>query len=700
MKSYTLKNLDCADCAVKIEEELKKLNTVDFVSVNFATSSMKIDTEKFDEVVKRIKKVEPDVEVIDEENNKKDNGKEEQAGIKKIISIAVPLAVFVLGLIFEKVLHETPFSIGEYLVFFPVYIFAGRKVLVSAVRNILRGNFFDENFLMTIATVGAVFIHALPEAAGVMLFFTVGEYFEDLALNRSRKSIKALLEIKPEFANLKRGDEYEKVAPEEVSPGDTILVKPGERVPLDGKVISGNSQADTSALTGESAPRLIKSGDTILSGMIPVTGSLVIKVEKSYTDSSIYRILDLVENAIHKKAKTERFITSFARYYTPFIVLLALSIAIIPPLLIEGALFSDWIYRALVILVISCPCALVISIPLGYFGGIGAASKRGILVKGSNYLDTISFVRTVVFDKTGTLTKGNFKVTEVVRRNGFSKEDILKYAALTEFGSNHPIATAIKEAYMEERGISRLKTTGREDYREISGFGIKADIDGRSVIVGNDRLMHREKIPHEDCDIERTVSYVAVDGVYAGYIIISDEVKPESRAAIAELRNYGINNIVMLTGDNEKVAAYTAKSLGIDKYYAELLPEDKVNILEKIMNETRKNEKVAFVGDGINDTPVLARADVGIAMGELGSDAAIDTADIVLMTDNPLKIPKAIRISKRTRKIVWENIALALAVKAFFIVFGAFGLADMWEAVFADVGVALIAILNALRVLR
>ncbi len=697
MKKYHLKNLDCADCAVKIERGLNRLESVESVSINFATASMLLKAHNEEEVLAEIRRIEPEVQVIKREGDRSRSTEEEdpfRVGAELIL-IGISVVIFVLGMVFKTTLHDTPYFLGEYAVFLTAFFLSGWKVLFNAGRNIIHGKVFDENFLMSIATIGAILIHALPEAAGVMIFFRVGEFFEELSLARSRRSIKSLLQIRPDYANLKRGSVYDKVSPETVQVGNIILVKPGEKVPLDGEVLSGTSKVDTSALTGESVPRFAKQGDTILSGMIVQSGSLTVKVTTSYEESSISKILDLVENAISNKAETEKFMTTFARYYTPVIVLITIGIALLPPLLLPGASFSDWIYRALVVLVISCPCALVISIPLGYFGGIGGASRRGILIKGSNYIDVMAKVKTVVFDKTGTLTKGAFKVTEVAVRNGFTRDDILTSAALAESHSNHPIAESIREAYGREIDEGAVK-----DYLEISGYGIKASVSGKAVLVGNDKLLHRENIDHDICDVDSTVAHVVIGSRYAGYIIIRDEEKEDAKEAVAELKTLGVKNIAMLTGDSESVARSVAARLGIGTYYAGLLPEDKVNRLTGIMAAAGKNEKVAFVGDGINDAPVIARADVGIAMGVLGSDAAIDTADVVLMTDAPSKIPQAIRTSKKTRTIVYQNIILALTVKLVFVGLGIAGVAGMWEAVFADVGVALLAIFNALRVLK
>lgn len=617
---------------------------------------------------------------------------------QELVPVILVVVLFIGGLIFEEKLHNTPYSIGEYLVFIPAYLLSGWNVLTSAGRNILRGRFFDENFLMTIATLGAVAIHKLPEAVGVMLFFKIGELFQEFAVGRSRQSIRSLLEIRPDSANLKAKGEIKKVAPETVAVGDIILVKPGEKIPLDGEIIDGNSQIDTSALTGESVPRTVKVGETVLAGTINQTGVLTVKVTKLFGESSISRILELVENARSKKAETEKFITKFASYYTPFVVFASLAVALIPPLFISGATNADrflWVYRALVLLVISCPCGLVISIPLGYFGGIGGAAKGGILVKGSTFLDTLTAVKTVVLDKTGTLTKGVFKVAQIVPKNGFTQTELMTIAAKVESQSNHPVAKSIMEAYGGKIDSSDVK-----DYEEIAGHGIRAKVNNQIVLAGNDRFLHRENILHDVCNAEGTVVHLAVDNRYAGYILIADELKEDAVQAIRDLKKLGVERIVMLTGDNQAVADSVAGKLGLDSYLAELLPEGKVEAIEKLIGQSKKGDKIVFVGDGINDAPVLARADVGIAMGGLGSDAAIETADVVIMADAPSKVAEAIQIARKTHNIVWQNIIFAMLVKGIFIAFGAFGLATMWEAVFADVGVALAAIFNATRVLK
>lgn len=694
MKKYKLKNLDCASCASKIEDNLTRLENVKFVSVNFANSSMTIDTDNLEKVKSKIKEIEPEVEIEDNDKGKALVSASELVENKVAIIKAVSgLLLLIAGIIFKEEIHNTPYRIAEYLVFGTAYLIVGWKVISSAVKNIIRGQVFNEQFLMTIATLGAFAIDEMPEAVAVMLFYVVGELFQDIAVGRSRKSIKALLEIKPDYANLKSGTEIKKVSPEEVKIGDTIIVKPGEKVPLDGTVLEGTSFVDTAALTGESVPRKIEKPDKVLAGMINQSGLLTIEVKKTFGESSISRILELVENATTRKAETEKFITTFARYYTPVVVIGAVLLAVLPPLFITGATFSQWVYRALVVLVISCPCALVISIPLGYFGGVGRASRKGILVKGSNFLDALTQVKTVVFDKTGTLTKGEFKVSEIVTSNGFTQEEILEFAAHAESGSNHPVAKSITDAFHNKINNTRIKQT-----EEISGYGIKAIIDDKAVLAGNDKLLHKENIEHPVCNVDGTVVHVAFNNVYAGHIIISDNLKDDAKEAIEKLKALNIQT-VMLTGDNKYAAESFAKKLGIDRYYSELLPEDKVKHIENLIKES-KGGKVAFVGDGINDAPVIARADVGIAMGALGSDAAIETADVVLMTDSPSKVIDAIDVAKKTRNIVWQNIIFAMGVKLIFIVLGIFGIATMWEAVFGDMGVALIAVFNAIRILK
>ncbi len=583
----------------------------------------------------------------------------------------------------------------EYGLFGAAYLLAGWKVLFSAFRSIVKGRVFNEHLLMTIATVGAFAIHAVSEAVAVMIFYKVGEILQELSVARSRRSIRKLLELRPESARARRDGRYVDVALEQVAVGDEISVQPGERIPLDGVVMSGTGYIDTSALTGEAVPRRTEPGKEALAGTINTDGSLVIRVTKPVGESSAAKIIQLVENAAHRKSKTDQFITRFARSYTPIVVIAAALIAVVPPILIAGATFNDWIYRALIMLVVSCPCALVVSIPLGYFGGVGGASRRGILVKGAMYLDALAGVRTVVFDKTGTLTKGVFRVTRVQTLNGWSQKDLLRFAAFAEAHSNHPIAASVREAYGLPVDESLV-----QQYREVGGHGVFARFEGRSIIAGNDRLLHAEKIAHGLCTVEGTVVHVAIDGTYPGYLVISDELKEDAKETIRALGSIGVDRTVLLTGDSNEIAERTAAELGMSEYFGGLLPGDKVAHLERIMAAQKGGARTAFVGDGINDAPVLARSDVGIAMGQLGSDAAIDTADVVLMTDSPGRIVEAILRGRKTRSIVVQNIAIALAVKAVFLSLGAVGIATMWEAVIADMGVALVAILNATRAMR
>ena len=574
------------------------------------------------------------------------------------------------------------------------YIIVGGDVVKRAVKNIFKGQVFDENFLMSIATIGAFFIGEYPEGVAVMLFYQVGELFQSYAVGKSRKSIASLMDIRPDYANVKKGDELVKVDPDEVQIGDIIVIKAGEKIPLDGKVIEGSSMIDTSALTGESVPREVEVGSDILSGCININGVITAEVTKEFGESTVSKILDLVENASSKKSNSEQFITKFARYYTPVVVIIAVFLAIIPPLVIDGATFSDWIYRALAFLVVSCPCALVISIPLSFFGGIGGASKKGVLVKGSNYLEALAETEIVVFDKTGTLTKGVFNVQEI-HPEGVSKEELLELTAHAESYSNHPISLSLKRAYSKEIDNGRIS-----DVEEISGHGVIATVDGRKVMVGNIKLMKMMDIPYFKGELIGTIVHVAVNNKYIGYIVIADEVKEDSAQAIKELKAANIKQTVMLTGDNKSIGSKVAKELGLDKVYAELLPADKVEKLEELFSQKSKKGKLAFVGDGINDAPVLARADIGIAMGGLGSDAAIEAADVVIMTDEPSKIATTMKISKKTLKIAHQNIVFAIGIKIIVLILSAFGITTMWAAIFADVGVTIIAVLNAFRALN
>jgi len=560
------------------------------------------------------------------------------------------------------------------------YIIVGGDVVKRAVKNIFKGQVFDENFLMSIATIGAFFIGEYPEGVAVMLFYQVGELFQSYAVGKSRKSIASLMDIRPDYANVKKGDELAKVDPDEVQIGDIIVIKAGEKIPLDGKVIEGSSMIDTSALTGESVPREVEVGSDILSGCININGVITAEVTKEFGESTVSKILDLVENASSKKSNSEQFITKFARYYTPVVVIIAVFLAIIPPLVIDGATFSDWIYRALAFLVVSCPCALVISIPLSFFGGIGGASKKGVLVKGSNYLEALAETEIVVFDKTGTLTKGVFNVQEI-HPEGVSKEELLELTAHAESYSNHPISLSLKRAYSKEIDNGRIS-----DVEEISGHGVIATVDGKKVMAGNIKLMKMMDIPYFKGELIGTIVHVAVNNKYIGYIVIADEVKEDSAQAIKELKAANIKQTVMLTGDNKSIGSKVAKELGLDKVYAELLPADKVEKLEELFSQKSKKGKLAFVGDGINDAPVLARADIGIAMGGLGSDAAIEAADVVIMTDEPSKIATTMKISKKTLKIAHQNIVFAIGIKIIVLILSAFGITTMWAAIFADVG--------------
>ena len=579
-------------------------------------------------------------------------------------------------------------------IFIVSYIIVGFEILRKAVRNIFRGKVFDENFLMAIATLGAFAIGEFPEAVAVMLFYQVGELFQSYAVDKSRKSIASLMDIRPDYANVLRDGKEEKVNPNEVKIGDTIIIKPGEKVPLDGIVIDGKTTLDTKALTGESVPREVAEGEQVLSGCINLNGVIKAEVSKEFGESTVSKILDLVENASSKKAKTENFITKFAAYYTPIVVIIAVILAIVPPLIIEGANFRDWLYRALSFLVVSCPCALVISIPLSFFGGIGGASKMGVLVKGSNYLEALSNAETMVFDKTGTLTEGVFEVQNV-EPIGISKEKLLKVAAYAEYYSNHPISKSIKKAYNKEIDEKEII-----DSQEISGKGIEAKIGNQDVLAGNEKLMNEKGIAYTKCTHVGSVVYVAIDGKYVGHIVIADKIKEDAKRTIDELKKNNIKQTVMLTGDRKNIGEAVAKEIGIDKVYAELLPDGKVEKVEELLKDKSEKGKLAFVGDGINDAPVLAMADIGIAMGGLGADSAIEAADIVIMTDQPSKIISAMKLSKKTMRIVKENIIFAIAVKVLVLILTAFGLSSMWQAVFADVGVSIIAILNALRALK
>ena len=692
-----LKGLSCADCAAQIEDDVNQLDGVERANLNFSTKKLTIEMKErkiSDNIIAETKEIinrlEPEV-IVDEETEKALN--EDRSAFDKTMKkesgrLISGALFFALALILELSLN------GELLLYGTAYLIVGYKVLIKAGKDISNGKLFDENFLMTLATIGAFAIGEFPEGVAVMLFYEVGELFQDLAVNRSRNSIQELMDIRPEIANLKEEGEIRQVDPDQLQVGDNILVRAGEKVPVDGKVIKGEAMVDTAALTGESVPQKVEAGDKVLSGSINQDGLLTMEVKKEFKESTVSRILDLVENAASEKAPTENFITKFARYYTPAVVVGALSLALIPPLFISGAVFSDWIYRALIFLVVSCPCALVVSIPLGFFGGIGAASKKGILIKGGNYLEALNELETVVFDKTGTLTEGVFEVQEIVAAKDWSEDKVLEFAAIVEHNSNHPIAQSILAAY---EGAA-IEHEDIKDYQEIAGKGLKVEKADDSIFAGNHKLMEEHDIDYQESDEIGTIIYVAVNNEYIGYIVIDDKIKEDSKSALQNLKELGAKNIVMLTGDNEQVADRIANELDIDSYYAELLPDDKVNKMEEILADTVG--KSVFVGDGINDAPVLARSDIGVAMGGLGSDAAIEAADIVLMKDKPSNLTEAVKVANFTRKIVWQNIALALGVKGLVLLLGAFGMATMWEAVFADVGVAVLAVLNSMRVIN
>ncbi len=727
-----LDGLNCANCAGKIEDKVNKLTDVDEAVLNFSTKLLLItpkegvsEEELEEKVEKIVLDLEPDVKVLKDKNkmkssvnifndrccgegksHKHNNGESHShshehghshshggnSGIEKkeLFRLGIALTLFIIGMIVNLD------KMYEFIIFGVAYIIAGGEVLLRAFKNILRGQVFDENFLMAIATIGAFAIGEFPEGVAVMLFYEVGEMFQDYAVNKSRKSISDLMNIRPDFANLiDLNGEEKRVSPESVNVGSIIVVRAGEKVPLDGVVLSGEATLDVSALTGESLPKEVEAKDDVLAGSINKSGLLKIKVTKSFGESTVSKILDLVENAGNKKSPTEKFITKFARYYTPVVVFSALALAIIPPLVISGESFSPWISRALIFLVVSCPCALVVSIPLGYFAGIGLASKNGILIKGSNYLEALNNVESIVFDKTGTLTKGIFKVRKSESTSKLTNEELLKLGAYTEYYSNHPIAKSIVSEFNEEINKDLIS-----NYEEISGKGIKVDIDGETFLAGNSKLMDMFNIKITPIHEIGTVVYLANENSELGYIVISDEIKEDSKEAIRGLKEIGVKQTIMLTGDNEKVGDSVAKELGLDKAYCSLLPQNKVEKLEQIFEDKSKGKKVAFVGDGINDAPVLARADIGIAMGGVGSDAAIEAADVVIMDDKPSKIIKAIKIAKKTNKIVWQNIIFALGVKIIILIFGALGMANMWEAVFGDVGVTLIAVINSSRILK
>ena len=608
---------------------------------------------------------------------------------KRAIKILIALIIYIIAIAgnFTNIwVKDTLFIIS--------YLIVGLSILKKAVRNIFRGKVFDENFLMAVATLGAFGVGEFPEAVAVMLFYQVGELFQSYAVDKSRKSISSLMDIRPDYANVLRDEKEEKIDPDEVKIGEIIIVKPGEKIPLDGVIIEGTTMLDTKALTGESVPVEVKKDDEVLSGSINESGKILVRVSKEYGESTVSKILDLVENASSKKSKSENFITKFAKYYTPTVVIIAVILAIVPPFIFKETSFTEWFYRALSFLVVSCPCALVISIPLSFFGGIGGASKMGILIKGSNYLEALASTEIAVFDKTGTLTKGVFEVQKI-ETNNIDKDQLLEIAAYAENYSNHPIAKSIKTAYKKEIDTNRIK-----NIKEISGHGISVTIDDKNVLIGNEKLMEENKIQYTKSEDIGTILYIAVNKEYKGLIIISDEIKEDSLGLVKNLKNLGVKKTVMLTGDKKTVGEDVGEKLRLDEVYTELLPDGKVEKVEKLMQEKTEKGKLVFVGDGINDSPVLAMSDIGIAMGALGSDAAIEAADVVIMTDEPSKIGDAISLSRKTMKIVKENIVFAIAIKILVLVLTAIGLSTMWEAVFADVGVSIIAIINALRMLK
>ncbi|WP_294152603.1 heavy metal translocating P-type ATPase [uncultured Clostridium sp.] len=714
-----LEGLDCANCANKIENRVNKLEEVEEASVNFSLGriNIKIENENnkdnvIGKVIKIVKELEPDVVVkedgkqkinrqlhsyehqhcndgccINSEENEIDQEKDNAGFFKKNWGIISGIVIYIFALIFKDT------QCVNLALFLISYVLVGGKVVMTAVKNISRGQVFDENFLMTIATLGAIAIREYPEAVAVMIFYEIGELFQSYAVNRSRKSITSLMDLRSDYANLLTENGEIKVDPEEINIDDIIVVKPGEKVPLDGILIEGECSLDTSALTGESIPRDIQVNDEVLSGTINLNSVIKMKVTKEFGESTISRILEMVENAGSKKAHTEKFITKFCKYYTPVVVFFAVAIAVIPPLVVKDADFSTWIYRALSFLVVSCPCALVVSVPLGLFSGIGGASRKGILVKGGNYLEVLKDVNVVVFDKTGTLTKGTFKVSEV-NAESVTEERLIEIAAMGESFSTHPIAHSIVREYSKEIDKARIK-----NYTELSGHGIKAVIDDQEVLLGNFKLMKNNNIECKEIQSIGTVVYAAVSGKYIGYIVIEDEVKEDSEAAVQRLKKLGIEKVVMLTGDHKKVAEKVGKELAIDEIHGGLLPGDKVTEVEKLLNKNSKG-KLIFVGDGINDAPVLARADIGVAMGGIGSDAAIEAADVVLMKDTINSLADAIIIGKKTNKILWQNIIFSLVIKIGVLILISIGASTMWEAVFADVGVTLIAVLNSMRALK
>ncbi len=699
IREYTLQNLHCPQCASKIEAKINQSKGMD-ATINFVAKTLKIRSDCFEgeeELLRHVQDIVHEYEPMIQVGKAPTDARKAKIPTKKALLKEKKKEVYILsaaGVLFVLGLILNGRTKWYWILFFAGYLLSGGEVLFRAGRNILRGQLFDENFLMSLATIGALIIGEYAEAVAVMIFYQVGEGFQDLAVERSRRSIAALMDIRPEYANRIVEGKLIKTDPKQLQTGDEFIVKAGEKVPLDGVVVKGESFLDTSALTGESCPRAVQAGQQILSGSVNQTGLLVVRAEKKYEDSTVAKILELVENAASKKAPTEKFITKFAKVYTPVVVSLAAALALIAPVLL-GQSFQTWIYRALLFLVISCPCALVISVPLGFFGGIGAASKNGILIKGTNYLEALSKADSVVFDKTGTLTEGVFALTKIEARNGFSERELLYYAAAAETYSNHPIALSIQKAYGKTVAKQNI-----ENYTELPGMGVVADIEGKNILAGNEKLMEHFRIVAEKPTAEAAAVHIAVDGRYGGYVVIADEVKKDAKNAIDLLRQMGIDKVVMLTGDVKSTAEHFAQMLGIKHVKAQLLPQEKVEAIERLKMDKATNGQTVFVGDGINDAPALAVADVGIAMGALGSDAAVEAADVVVMSGGLMQVVKAVEISRRTKKIVKQNIVFALGVKVAVLILGATGFAGMWEAVFADVGVALLAVANSMRALK
>lgn len=738
-KKLLLKGLHCANCATKIERAVQKLNIIKEANYNFNNSTLIINLEEThkDSIIKTIQeivdRIEPGVKVVDKENLKRtvvhapvknssnlkmQNNKEENLKLDKkensyehnhnhshghshdgedsdelekktLIRIISGVVLLILATVLKS--KET-LSIGLYLA---SYVLIGGKVILSSIRNISKGQVFDENFLMAVATVAAIGVKQYPEAVAVMLFYEVGEFLQDKAVNKSRKSIISLMNIRPDYANLVKGEDIEVVSPEDINIDDIIMVKPGEKIPLDGIVVEGQSSVDTSAITGESLISEVSKDSNVLSGYINKNGVIKIKVTKTFGESTVSKILELTENASATKANTEKFITKFARYYTPVVVFAALALAVIPTLILKDPDISKWIYRAAVFLVVSCPCALVISIPLSFFAGIGGASKKGVLIKTGTALEALNDADTIVFDKTGTLTKGVFKVSKIESEEGVNTEELIEYAALVESYSNHPIAKSILKYY--EKTIDNKRIEG---YEEIVARGVTAYIDGKKVYAGNNKLMEELNINYKKAQEDGVILYIALEDKYIGYIVINDEIKKDSKETIKSLKDIGIKKAAMLTGDRKSTANNIGTFLGMDEIYSELLPQEKVEKMQTLKSKTSKDGKIVFVGDGVNDAPVLAMSDIGVSMGGLGSDAAIEASDLVLMSDEPSKLVDAIKIARKTHKIVWQNIIIVLIIKFAVLALAVMGKSTMWMAVFADVGVALIAVINALRILK